>query len=179
MSASAPHSSSASASGLSGSGQNEAETIWSVVVGLYTAHGDGDVGQVDERLDPEATMWHSEAETLLLGKSDLDRLRAVRDADGAGPEVAAYCAYDPVIDVSGHMALVCYWLRVDYAPAGDGAAPRSEQVRNTAVLRRSAGVWRIVHLHEEVWVAGGAPETSVGCRRGRRPRTGPHRSRTA
>ncbi|MFF7369084.1 nuclear transport factor 2 family protein [Streptomyces tricolor] len=162
MSAPAPHRSSASASGLSGSGQKEADTVWSVVAGLYAAHGDGDVRQVDERLDAEATMWHSEAEALLLGRSDLDRLRAGRAAAGPGPQVAGYHAYDPVIDVSGHMALVRYWLRVDYAPAADGGALRPERVRNTAVLRRSAGVWRIVHLHEEVWVAGGVPETGTG-----------------
>ncbi|MEU2061867.1 DUF4440 domain-containing protein [Streptomyces sp. NPDC013455] len=165
MSAPASHRSSASASGLSGSGQKEADTVWSVVTGLYTAHRDGDVGQVDERLDPEATIWHSEAEPLLLGKGDLDRLRAGREATASGPRVASYRAYDPVIDVSGHMALVRYWLRVDYAPRADGTAPRPERVRNTAVLRRSAAVWRIVHLHEEVWEAGEAgdgPEPSAG-----------------
>uniref|UniRef100_UPI0036F8C925 nuclear transport factor 2 family protein n=1 Tax=Streptomyces sp. NPDC014006 TaxID=3364870 RepID=UPI0036F8C925 len=158
----ASHSSSASGFGLSGSGQKEAETVWSVVTGLYAAHAYGDVGRVDERLDPEATIWHSEAEALLLGKGDLDRLRAGRDVAGTGPEVAAYCAHDPLIDVSGRMALVRYWLRVDYVPAADGTPLRPERVRNTAVLRRSSAVWRIVHLHEEVWEAGGMPEPDTG-----------------
>ncbi|MCE0445679.1 hypothetical protein LT493_13605 [Streptomyces tricolor] len=39
--------------------------------------------------------------------------------------MAAYHAYDPVIDVSGHMALVRYWLRVDYAPAAGRRRPAS------------------------------------------------------
>ncbi|MGW4890094.1 nuclear transport factor 2 family protein [Streptomyces murinus] len=162
MSASAPHTFPLSGSGLSGSGQKEAEIVWSIVTGLYAAHGDGDVGSVDERLDPGATIWHSEAETLLLGKRDLDRLRAERGAAEIGPEAVAYRAYDPVIEVSGHMALVRYWLRVDYVPAKNGTTPCSERVRNTAVLRRSATVWRIVHLHEEVWAAGSVPVADAG-----------------
>ncbi|AXE22219.1 DUF4440 domain-containing protein [Streptomyces globosus] len=162
MFVSAAHRSSVSASGLSGTGQKDAETVWSVVSGLYAAHAHGDRGKVDERLDPEATIWHSEAEELLLGRKDLDRLRAGRDATAAGPAVAAYRAHDPVTDVSGHMAVVRYWLEVQYVPAADGATLCPERVRNTAVLRRSAGVWRIVHLHEEVWVAGGMPDMTAG-----------------
>ncbi|MFF4697179.1 nuclear transport factor 2 family protein [Streptomyces chattanoogensis] len=160
MSAPAPRSPFLSGSGLSGSGQKDIDAVWSVVTALYAAHGAGDVEHVDAQLDPEATMWHSEAETLLRGREDLDRLRAERTATGPGAEVAAYDAYDPVIDVSGHMALVRYRLRVDYAPAPDGTALRPELVRNTAVLRRSAAVWRIVHLHEEIRVAGGVPGTA-------------------
>ncbi|MFG3507513.1 nuclear transport factor 2 family protein [Streptomyces sp. NPDC047821] len=149
-----------SASGLSGTGQKDADAVWSVVTGLYAAQAVGDMGQVDERLDPEATMWHSESEALLRGKKDLDRLRAERTAAGGGTEVTAYEAHDPVIEVSGHFALVRYSLRVDYAPAAEGTAPHPETVRNTAVLRRTAAVWRIVHLHEEVRVAGGPPATA-------------------
>ncbi|MGY0064319.1 hypothetical protein ACWY4P_49170 [Streptomyces sp. LZ34] len=68
-------------------------------------------------------------------------------------------AYGPVADVFGDMALLRYWLRVDFAAAPGGGALRPELVRNTAVLRKGAGgAWRIVHLHEEVRQAGGVPE---------------------
>ncbi|MFI6683221.1 nuclear transport factor 2 family protein [Streptomyces sp. NPDC050485] len=144
--------------GVSGSGQVDADAVWAVITGLYAAHGAGEQGQVDEQLDPAATMWHSESETMLAGKQDLDRLRAERADSQGEPEVSSYEAYAPVIDVCGHMALVRYWLRVDYAPADDDTPLRPELVRNTAVLRRSATDWRIVHLHEEVWAAGGVPE---------------------
>ncbi|WP_050502777.1 nuclear transport factor 2 family protein [Streptomyces monomycini] len=160
MSASAQCSPPPSSSGLSCSGQKDAEAVWSVITGLYAAHGTGATGELDILLDPDATMWHSESEAMLLGRKDLDRLRAERTAGGGGPEVMAYDVHDPVIDVSGHMAVVGYWLRVDYAPAPDGTALQPELVRNTAVLRRSAGAWRIAHLHEEVWAAGGMPETA-------------------
>ncbi|MEU2957217.1 nuclear transport factor 2 family protein [Streptomyces xanthochromogenes] len=146
-----------SGTGLSGSGQKDAHDVWSAVTGLYAAHGTGEVDGVDGRLDPEATMWHSEAEGLLRGKGDLDSLRAERAMRADGPQVTDYYAHDPVIDLSGHMAVVCYWLRVDYALAQDGTALSPELVRNTAVLRRSVAGWRIVHLHEEVRVAGGRP----------------------
>ncbi|MFI6648994.1 hypothetical protein ACIBI8_15410 [Streptomyces sp. NPDC050529] len=94
----------------------------------------------------------------LCGKTDLDRIRDERPAPGEGPHATGLEAYDPVIDVFGDLALLRYWLRVDFAPDGSGAPLRPETVRNTAALRRYEDqVWRIVHLHEDVQQAGGEP----------------------
>ena len=95
---------------------------------------------------------------------------------GDGPKETGLDAYDPVIDVFGDLALVRYWLRVDFAPAPDGGRLRPELVRNTALLRKgddgkggngkggddkgADGTWRIVHLHEDVRQPGGVPETA-------------------
>ncbi|MGW1194282.1 nuclear transport factor 2 family protein [Streptomyces sp. NPDC002536] len=137
---------------------SDAEAVWAVVTGMYAAHGAGDREEVDARLDPEATMWHSEADGLLLGRKDLDRLRAERAAAAGGPEWTGLDAHDPVVDVLGDTALVRYWLRVNCAPAADGTPLRPELVRNTAVLQRGGtGAWHIVHLHEEVRQTGGVP----------------------
>lgn len=51
------------------------------------------------------------------------------EADAAGDREAIDArlgldAYDPVIDVFGDLALVRYWLRVDFAPAPDGGRLR-------------------------------------------------------
>ncbi|MGW3564185.1 YybH family protein [Streptomyces sp. NPDC000941] len=143
----------------------DAGAVWAVVTGMYEAYAAGDREAIDARLDPGATVWDSAAEPLLLGKADLDRLRDERPTagDGAGdaPEETGLDAYDPVIDVFGDLALVRYWLRVDFAPALDGGRLRPELVRNTALLRKGGdGTWRIVHLHEDVRQPGGVPETT-------------------
>ncbi|WP_414169048.1 nuclear transport factor 2 family protein [Streptoverticillium reticulum] len=146
------------ASSSESSASSDAEAVWTVVTGMYAAHEACDREEVDARLDPEATMWHSEADGLLLGRKDLDRLRAERAAAASGPEWTGLDAHDPVVDVLGDTALVRYWLRVDCAPAADGTPLRPELVRNTAVLQRGgSGAWRIVHLHEEVRQTGGVP----------------------
>ncbi|MDW6066176.1 DUF4440 domain-containing protein [Streptomyces sp. FXJ1.4098] len=177
MSASVPHGSLA----RPGASPVAAGAVWAVVTGMYEAYAAGDREGIDARLDPGATVWDSAAEPLLLGKSDLDRLRAERPAAGDGPEETGLDAYDPVIDVFGDLALVRYWLRVDFAPAPDGGRLRPELVRNTALLRKGGdgeggdgvgddgkgddgkgadGTWRIVHLHEDVRQPGGVPENA-------------------
>ncbi|MEU5641270.1 DUF4440 domain-containing protein [Streptomyces milbemycinicus] len=151
-----------------------AGAVWAVVTGMYEAYAAGDREAIDARLDPGATVWDSAAEPLLLGKADLDRLRDERPAAGDGPEETGLDAYDPVIDVFGDLALVRYWLRVDFAPAPGGGSLRPELVRNTALLRKGGeggdgmggddkgadDTWRIVHLHEDVRQPGGVPETT-------------------
>ncbi|MFB7714014.1 nuclear transport factor 2 family protein [Streptomyces sp. NPDC056105] len=137
-----------------------ADSVWSVITGMYDAYVAGDRARIDACLDPGATIWDSAAEPLLLGKPDLDRVRAERPVAGDGPEETGLHPYDPVVDVFGDTALLRHWLRVTFASAADGTALRPELVRNTALLRRDAeGVWLIVHLHEDVRQVGGVPET--------------------
>ncbi|MFB7592462.1 YybH family protein [Streptomyces sp. NPDC056169] len=146
-----------------GASAADSAAIWAVITGMYEAYEAGDRAAIDRRLDPEATVWDSAAEPLLCGKADLDRIRDERPATGEGaegPEEAGLHADEPVVDVFGDLAVLRYLLRVDFAPAGDGRALLPELVRNTAVLHRGAdGVWRIVHLHEDVRQAGGTPGT--------------------
>ncbi|MER5179067.1 nuclear transport factor 2 family protein [Streptomyces sp. NPDC002896] len=155
MSSSAPYNSAA----RPGASPSDAEAVWAVITGMYEAYAAGDRVAIDARLDPEATIWDSAADGLLLGKGDLDRLRDARPAAGGGPVETGLDAYEPVVDVFGDMALLRYWLRVDFAAAPDGGVLRPELVRNSVVLRRGAdGDWRIVHLHEDVRQPGGVPE---------------------
>ncbi|MFD5124638.1 nuclear transport factor 2 family protein [Streptomyces sp. NPDC058385] len=139
-----------------GSSESEARATWSVINSMYAAYTVKDRAAIDACLDPDATIWDSATAPLLCGKTDLDRVRDERPAASEGPQEAGLEAYDPVIDVFGDLALVRYWLRVDFAPDDSGVPLRPEIVRNTAVLRRCEGqVWRIVHLHEDVQQAGG------------------------
>ncbi|MGW0994235.1 nuclear transport factor 2 family protein [Streptomyces sp. NPDC002523] len=141
-----------------GASEPQAKAVWSVITGMYAAYTRQDRAAIDACLDPDATIWDSAAAPLLCGKADLDRVRDGRPAAGDGPEESGLDAYDPVIDVFGDLALLRYWLRVDFAPDASGAPLRPELVRNTAVLRCYPDQdWRIVHLHEDVQQAGGTP----------------------
>ncbi|WP_257980979.1 nuclear transport factor 2 family protein [Streptomyces sp. CB02959] len=127
-----------------------------MITRMYAAYASGDRAAVDAGLDPEATIWDSAAAPLLLGRRDLNRLRDERTVADGGPAESALRAYDPVVDVFGDVAVVRYWLRVDFASGPDGLPMRPELVRNTAVLRGDAGGrWLIVHLHEDVHQQGG------------------------
>ncbi|MGW4704087.1 nuclear transport factor 2 family protein [Streptomyces sp. NPDC004285] len=141
-----------------GASAADADAVWAVITGMYEAYEAGDRARIDARLDPEATVWDSAAEPLLLGKRDLDRIREERPAAGEGPEESGLHASEPVVDVFGDLAVLRYLLRVDFAPDAEGRDTRPELIRNTAVLRRGAdGAWRIVHLHEDVRQTGGVP----------------------
>lgn len=117
-----------------GASARDAEAVWAVITGMYEAYREGNRAAIDARLDPRTTIWDSAADPLLLGRPDLERLRAERPAAGDGP------------------------VESGLAPGPDGRPARPELVRNTAVLRRDAGGGRlIVHLHEDVRHPGGVP----------------------
>ncbi len=165
MSAPAPHRSSASASGLSGSGQKEADTVWSVVAGLYAAHGDGDVRQVDERLDPEATMWHSEAEALLLGRERprpaprRPRRRRARPPGGGLPRLRP--RHRRVRPHGPGALLAPGRLR----PGGGTASPCVRSGCGTRPCCAGARASGASSTSMKRWVAGGVPGTSTGSAR--------------
>jgi ketosteroid isomerase-like protein len=135
------------------------QAAWAVVQQMYAAYTDGDRAGIDACLDPCATVWDSATDQLLHGKADLDQVRDARPTPGSGPVEAGLSTSEPVVDVHGPLALVRYWLRVDFADEALSGRPLTpELVRNTAVLRRGDdGRWLIVHLHEEVRQHGGAP----------------------
>ncbi|KUJ68315.1 hypothetical protein ACZ90_20210 [Streptomyces albus subsp. albus] len=130
--------------------------MWRVITTMYEAYAAGDRPRIDACLDPEATVWDSGTAELLFGKADLERAREARPAAGEGPVETGLQAYGQVVDVFGELAVLRYWLRVDFAPDPAAGELCPELVRNTAVLRRGADTaWRIVHLHEDVQQPGG------------------------
>jgi len=141
-----------------GANSADAAAVWQVITTMYEAYAVGDRPRIDACLDPEATVWDSGAAELLFGKPDLDWVREARPAAGEGPVESGLEPYGPVVDVFGDIAVLRYWLRVDFAPDPDAGELRPELVRNTAVLRRGGdAAWRIVHLHEDVQQPGGVP----------------------
>lgn len=141
-----------------GAAPETAAAVWQVITAMYEAYSAGDRARIDACLDPEATVWDSATAGLLFGKPDLDRVREERPAGGEGPVETGLEPYGQVVDVFGDIAVLRFWLRVDFAPDPAAGELRPELVRNTAVLRQGTDAgWRIVHLHEDVQQPGGAP----------------------
>ncbi|MQA03317.1 MAG: hypothetical protein GEV07_11510 [Streptosporangiales bacterium] len=115
-----------------------------VIEDLYQALGDRPA--FDRQLDPDVTVWESDAEQLLTGLAELDRLRDARaERSGDGPAPQSVAAEGIKVDGWDDAAVAKYLLRVHY---GDPAiADRCFRV--TDVLRHGDTGWRIVHHHAE------------------------------
>ncbi|WP_426405150.1 nuclear transport factor 2 family protein [Streptomyces sp. R-07] len=134
---------------------HERDELWACLTGMYDAYMAGQPEAVDTFLDPAATIFDSARPDLIRGKAELDEVRRARPAPGEGPVEESVEAVRPVIDVFGELALVRYWLIVTFRPDSQGRSLVPETVRNTAVLIRASGRWRILHLHEDVVQTGG------------------------
>ena len=125
--------------------QPDLAEIWAVVHAVYAGFLSGDTTAGDAGMDPEVTLWDSEAEPLVRGRSGLAALRAARPDPAPGAvAVVAVEALDPLLDVEGDAALLRHRLLVRTA---DGAV---EHVRNTSAWRRRGGRWLMLHNHEDV-----------------------------
>ncbi|MFK4102510.1 DUF4440 domain-containing protein [Streptomyces sp. NPDC019531] len=127
---------------------------------MYRAFTAGDRPGIDSFLDPDATVFDSATPGLISGKTELDEVRDQRPPAEAGPRETGLEAHGETIDVFGHLALARYWLRVDYI------AHPARMIRNTAVLQRAHGSWRIIHLHEDLQqdLVSGIPCETPGSR---------------
>lgn len=112
------------------------------VVDLYACLGDR--SRFDAHLDPDITIWESDAGRLLHGLAALDELRAARAARPRTGSLAGLGPEELTVDVWGDSALARYVLRARYH--GDGP---DDLFRVTDVLRLSSSGWRIVHHHAE------------------------------
>lgn len=111
---------------------------------LYAALGDRE--RFDSHLDPQITIWESDADGMLIGLDELDRLRderASRSAEDVQPR--SVMPEELHVEVWDDTAMARYVLRATYA---DDRVATSE-FRVTDVLRRGSDGWRIVHHHSE------------------------------
>lgn len=111
---------------------------------LYAALGDRE--RFDSHLDPQITIWESDADGMLVGLDELDRLRDERASrsveDAQSPSVMPEELH---VEVWDDTAMARYVLRA--TSPDDGVA--DSEFRVTDVLRRGTGGWRIVHHHSE------------------------------
>lgn len=122
-----------------------AQTIAGVIADMYSALGDRPA--FDRHLDPEITIWESDAGSMLSGIGELDRLRDSRaasaDPSGVRPDVRPE---ELRTDVWGDTAVTRYLLRVRHADT----AGSDMCFRVTDVLRHHPVGWQIVHHHSEL-----------------------------
>ena len=119
--------------------------VWEAVNGIYAGFLAGDRAAIDRNISPDATMWDSEHEPLIRGKTELDAVRDARPAGGSSPTKLE--ARDPVIDVWGDVAIVRHVLVATFPAETEQDEIR---IRNTSVWRRNGDAWLCVHNHEDV-----------------------------
>ena len=125
-------------------GQQSTREVATVIEELYAALGNRPA--FDQHLHTEVTIWESDAETMLTGLAELDRLRDLRAAgarsDAEPPRVTPESMH---IDIWGDTAVARYLLHVEHAEATSA----DSFFRVTDVLRREDERWLIVHHHAE------------------------------
>lgn len=128
--------------------------IWDEQKAIYTAFLAGDRARIDRHIHPDATIWDAVTERLARGLADLDAIRATRPTGAAQPVTTRVEVADPIIDVSGDLAVARHVLRVEeHGP--DGA--ERQLMRVSQGWRRIDGVWHIIHSHEDLFSAESLP----------------------
>lgn len=122
----------------------DGEAAWAVVASVYAGFLAGDPAAVDRALAPDVTIWNHDHPPLLIGRADLDAVRAERNADTTpGPAVVSLTPRDVLVDGHGDVVWCRHLLDVTTA---DGV---TSTARVTDVLRRADDRWSVVHHHEQ------------------------------
>jgi ketosteroid isomerase-like protein len=122
--------------------------IWSEQKAIYTAFLSGDRGRIDLHIHRDATIWDAVTERIARGLAELDAIRATRPVGAAQPVTTRVEVDDPIIDVSGELAVARHVLRVEQHGPGGGEC---ELMRVSQGWRRIDGVWHIIHSHEDLF----------------------------
>lgn len=134
------------------SNRESVEAIRAVINGMFDAFEKGEVGTIEELLDPECTVWDVFTPQLIRGRAEQ---RAFHEADQRQKATRGELELEvgePLIDVWKVTAVARYVVDFEYAPPN----AVSGRVRVTDVLRRgSDGRWLIVHHHEGLAPEGG------------------------
>lgn len=122
--------------------------IWEEQKTIYAAFLAGDRARIDRHIHPTATIWDAVTEKIAHGLGDLDAIRATRPTGEATQITTLLEVDDPIIDVSGDLAVARHVLRVEQA--GPQGATR-ELMRVSQGWRRIEGTWFIIHSHEDLF----------------------------
>ncbi|WP_170285684.1 YybH family protein [Microbacterium rhizomatis] len=122
--------------------------IWREQKAIYSAFLAGDRARIDRRIHPDATIWDAVTERIARGLAELDAIRATRPTGEAKQVTTRLEVDEPIIDVSGDLAVARHVLRVEREDA-DGSA--RELMRVSQGWRRIDGEWNIIHSHEDLF----------------------------
>jgi ketosteroid isomerase-like protein len=127
---------------------DDQHAIWREQKAIYTAFLAGDRARIDRHIHPGATIWDAVTERIARGLADLDAIRATRPTGDSRPITTRVEVADPIIDVSGDLAVARHVLRVE--EQGPEGAER-QLMRVSQGWRRIDGVWHIIHSHEDLF----------------------------
>lgn len=132
---------------LSAFGDDQA-LIWDAQKDMYAGFLAGDRPRIDRTIDPSATIWDAVTEKIARGIEDLNAIRATRPTGAQRRVVTSLEVEDPIIDVSGDLAVSRHVLRVtSTSPAG----AQREVMRVSAGWRRVNDRWLVIHSHEDMF----------------------------
>lgn len=127
---------------------SDQRAIWDEQKAIYTAFLAGDRARIDRHIHPDATIWDAVTERIARGLGELDAIRATRPVGDAQPVTTRVEVDDPIIDVSGDLAVGRHLLRVEeHGPEGGVR----QLMRVSQGWRRIDGVWHIIHSHEDLF----------------------------
>ncbi|TQO19850.1 SnoaL-like protein [Rhodoglobus vestalii] len=122
--------------------------IWDAQKAMYSSFLKGDSSEIDNHIHAKATVWDAVTEKLARGIDDLNEIRATRPVGASKPVVTRMEVSEPVIDVSGTLAVSRHFLRVDTTNS-DGS--NRELMRVSQGWRQVEGKWLIIHAHEDLF----------------------------
>ena len=117
--------------------------MWKVVEAWNAAFAANDVERYFSFLDPEVVVLTSSNPYRVEGKAD-DRAEFGFGLERGYSRVGYFEEVAPLVRVIGDVAVVTYFNR-GYYGAGDGG--QMVYLKETDVLARQRGEWRIVHIH--------------------------------
>src|SRR5262249_7481589 len=132
-----------SASGATPTTQSEEQQVWRVVEAFNRAFASGDVEQYFTFIDQEITVLTPSNPYRIEGIAD-DREEFEWGLRTGTGKVGYFQELQPLVRVSGDMALVTYYSRGSYGGEGSG---KTLYLKETDVLIRRHDGWKILHVH--------------------------------
>src|SRR5215467_2355266 len=125
------------------SAEQQEQQVWQVVEEFNKAFAAGDVERYFSYIDEEITVLTPSNPYRVEGIAD-DREEFEWGLRAGTGTVTYFQELQPVVRVSGDMALVTYFSRGSYGSEGAG---KVLYFKETDVLIRRPGGWKIIHIH--------------------------------
>jgi ketosteroid isomerase-like protein len=121
----------------------EEAAVWKVVEEWNAAFAANDVDRYFSFLDPEVVVLTASNPYRVEGRPD-DRAEFTFGLDRGYSRVGYFEEVAPLVRIIGDVAIVTYFNRGYYGPPDGG---QMTYLKETDVLARRGGEWRIVHIH--------------------------------
>lgn len=117
--------------------------VWQVIEAFNRAFATGDVERYFSFVDDTITVLTPSSPYRVEGIGD-DREEFEWGLRAGNGKVGYFQELQPLVRVSGEMAFATYYSRGSYGSEG---AEKTLYLKETDVLMRRAGAWKITHIH--------------------------------